>query len=85
MKIQPVLKYQRLIPTAAVLFGGIVTGCERQTLSGSVPFYEPRPPSPEMPPEPQPNKNETPQKSEGPPIEQQRTEEDSTEKPQAAT
>lgn len=81
MKIQPVLKYQRLIPTAAVLFGGVVTGCERQTLSGSVPFYDPRPPAPET----QPNKNETPQKSEATPIEQQPTEEDSTEKPACLT
>ncbi len=42
MKIQPVLKYQRLIPAAIALLGGVVSGCNKQTLGGSVP--NPNPP-----------------------------------------
>ena len=42
MKIQPVLKYQRLIPAAMALLGGVVSGCDRQGVVGSVP--NPNPP-----------------------------------------
>lgn len=42
MKIQPVLKYQRIIPAAMALLGGIVSGCDRQGVVGSVP--NPNPP-----------------------------------------
>ena len=42
MRIQPVLKYQRLIPAAIALLGGVVSGCNKQTLGGSVP--NPNPP-----------------------------------------
>ena len=42
MKIQPVTDYKRLIPTAVAFLSSVVTGCDSQTVVGSVP--NPNPP-----------------------------------------
>ena len=51
MKIQPVLKYQRIIPAAMALLGGIVSGCDRQGVVGSVPNPNPPQNEPKKPTE----------------------------------
>ena len=42
MKIKPVFNYQRIIPTAFALLSGVVGGCDRQHVVGSVPNTNPQ-------------------------------------------
>ena len=42
MNIKPVKKYPGILPAAAALLGSMITGCDRQTTVGSVPFQKPK-------------------------------------------
>ena len=42
MKINPVKKYPGVLPAAAALLSSIVTGCDKQSVVGSVPDSRPR-------------------------------------------
>ncbi|MBR5876509.1 MAG: hypothetical protein IKZ10_06685 [Akkermansia sp.] len=42
MDIKPVKKYPGILPAAAALLGSMITGCDRQTTVGSVPFQKPK-------------------------------------------
>ena len=78
MKIEPVLKYQRILPAAMALLGGVVSGCDRQGVVGSVPYTSP----PQSEPKKTEEKDSSPKPDTTPPQASAKDEGDEEETPQ---